>query len=107
MSSQSVWLPFELVHTNYTLSGPETAGCFVASTNGLASGNHKTEATIHGICEVIERDAHTLWHLSTMENKDGYANRSGEYIRCFMSVAYSISAGQRYEGRCLGHDERC
>jgi ribosomal protein S12 methylthiotransferase accessory factor len=33
----------------------------VASTNGLASGNHRLEAIVHAICEVIERDAHTLW----------------------------------------------
>jgi ribosomal protein S12 methylthiotransferase accessory factor len=30
---------------------------FVKSTNGLASGNSVTEATLHGLCEVIERDA--------------------------------------------------
>jgi ribosomal protein S12 methylthiotransferase accessory factor len=27
------------------------------NTNGLASGNHLIEATLHGLCEVIERDA--------------------------------------------------
>lgn len=69
MSSESVWLPFELVHTDYTVNGPDTAGCFVASTNGLASGNHQSEAIIHGICEVIERDAHTLWHFASIDDK--------------------------------------
>jgi YcaO-like protein with predicted kinase domain len=38
-------------------------GCFAASSNGLASGNHLLEAISHGLCEVIERDATTLWHL--------------------------------------------
>lgn len=71
LSSQSVWMPFELVHTDYTLARPPGAGCFVASTNGLASGNHPIEAIIHGICEVIERDAHTLWHLSSDVYKAG------------------------------------
>jgi len=56
-----IWLPFELVHTNYTLPAVPTAGCFVASTNGLASGNRKVEAIAHGIAEVVERDATTLW----------------------------------------------
>ena len=61
ISGAPVWLPAELVHTDYTLPRRPNAGCFVASTNGLASGNHRLEAIVHGICEVIERDAHTLW----------------------------------------------
>ncbi|MEI9938407.1 MAG: YcaO-like family protein [Pseudomonadota bacterium] len=54
------WLPFELVHINMTLPFPTGTGCFVISSNGLASGNHLLEATIHGLCEVIERDAALL-----------------------------------------------
>jgi ribosomal protein S12 methylthiotransferase accessory factor len=34
------------------------------SSNGLASGNHLLEAVSHGLCEVIERDATTLWVYS-------------------------------------------
>jgi ribosomal protein S12 methylthiotransferase accessory factor len=33
------------------------------SSNGLASGNEHTEAVLHGLYEVIERDATTLWAL--------------------------------------------
>ena len=58
----SYWLPFELVHTNYTYPRPSGSGCFPASSNGLASGNNIAEATVHGICEVIERDAISLMH---------------------------------------------
>lgn len=57
------WVPYELVHTNYTLPLPTGHGCFQATSNGLASGNHLIEAVIHGLCEVIERDARTLWNL--------------------------------------------
>jgi YcaO-like protein with predicted kinase domain len=32
-------------------------------TNGLASGNTTEEAQFHGVCELIERDATTLWSL--------------------------------------------
>ncbi|MEM8915384.1 MAG: YcaO-like family protein, partial [Pseudomonadota bacterium] len=39
-------------------------GSFVATTNGLASGNTLDEAVCHGLFEVIERDATTLWRLS-------------------------------------------
>jgi YcaO-like protein with predicted kinase domain len=63
LSSEPVWLPYELVSTNYTLPLPPGSGCFVANTNGLASGNSLVEAICHGICELIERDATTLWRL--------------------------------------------
>jgi len=59
---QPFWLPYEMVHTNYTYPRPSGSGCFPASSNGLASGNNIVEATVHGICEVIERDAISLWH---------------------------------------------
>jgi YcaO-like protein with predicted kinase domain len=56
------WLPYEVVHTRYTLPLPSGSGCFPASSNGLASGNHILEAINHGIAEVVERDATTLWN---------------------------------------------
>ncbi len=62
IDQQPLWLPYEMVHTNYNIPRPTGHGCFPASTNGLASGNHFLEATCHAICEVIERDASTLWH---------------------------------------------
>jgi ribosomal protein S12 methylthiotransferase accessory factor len=62
VGEQRFWLPYEMVHTNYTNPRPSGSGCFPASSNGLASGNNIAEATVHGICEVIERDAISLWH---------------------------------------------
>ena len=56
VSGQSLWLPYEMVHTNYTCPRLPGSGCFPASSNGLASGNNIDEATVNGICEVIERD---------------------------------------------------
>lgn len=64
------WVPYEMVHTNYTLPLPTGHGCFQANTNGLASGNHPIEAIIHGLCEVIERDARTLWNLLPEARQD-------------------------------------
>jgi ribosomal protein S12 methylthiotransferase accessory factor len=61
LGGSSRWLPYEFVHTDYTLPPGPASGCFPANTNGLASGNHLLEAVSHGICEVIERDATTLW----------------------------------------------
>lgn len=67
LAGGSVWLPYEMVHLDYTLPLPSGHGCFVASSNGLASGNHRLEAISHGITEVVERDATTLWHLLDSE----------------------------------------
>jgi ribosomal protein S12 methylthiotransferase accessory factor len=58
---ESVWVPYELVSANYTLPQPPGSGCFQANTNGLACGNHWLEAASHALCEVVERDATTLW----------------------------------------------
>lgn len=62
LSGKKTWVPFALVHSDYSLPPPPGAGCFCASTNGLASGNILEEALIHGIAEVIERDALAIWH---------------------------------------------
>ncbi len=62
LTGQSAWVPYEMVHTNYTYPRPSGSGCFPASSNGLASGNCLAEATVHAICELIERDAISLWH---------------------------------------------
>jgi ribosomal protein S12 methylthiotransferase accessory factor len=37
---------------------------FRASSNGLASGNVPAEAVLHGLCEVVERDAIARWRNS-------------------------------------------
>jgi len=63
LNNEKVWVPYEMVHTNYTTPLSDGHGCFAASSNGLASGNDITEAISHGICEVVERDATTLWKL--------------------------------------------
>ena len=67
IAGEDVWVPYETVHSNYTLPSTTDSGCFVASTNGLASGNHTLEAIAHGIAEVIERDGNTLWNLLSDE----------------------------------------
>lgn len=69
VAGKSVWVPYEMVHMNYTLPGPATSGSFHMSSNGLASGNHRHEAVAHGVCELIERDAMSLWAASSSESK--------------------------------------
>jgi YcaO-like protein with predicted kinase domain len=62
IAGEPIWLPFEVVHANATLREAPGSGCFSASTNGLASGNNLLEAISHGLCEIIERDATSLWN---------------------------------------------
>jgi ribosomal protein S12 methylthiotransferase accessory factor len=50
-----------VVETNYTYPLAAGSGCFHATTNGLAAGNHLLEAVSHALCEVIERDAIAVW----------------------------------------------
>lgn len=61
LSGDGAWVPYELVHANACLPRVPGSGCFVCSTNGLAAGNTLAEATLHGLCEVVERDACALW----------------------------------------------
>lgn len=70
MSDKHPWVPYEMVHANYTHPLPTGTGCFVASTNGLASGNHPLEAICHAICEIVERDATSLWYLRDKRERD-------------------------------------
>ena len=58
------WVPFEVVHTDYTLPLPPGSGCFLTTSTGLASGNDRTEAVLHGLYEAIERDAVALWRAA-------------------------------------------
>lgn len=63
VSGEAVFVPFEIVHANYTIPRVPGSGAFSPSTSGLGAGNHIAEAVLHGVCELIERDAETLWHL--------------------------------------------
>ncbi len=55
------WLPHAVVHTDFRVPFPPGTGVFLMSSSGLASGNHPVEAVCHGLAELIERDAITLW----------------------------------------------
>jgi ribosomal protein S12 methylthiotransferase accessory factor len=70
LNGDDVLVPYEMVHTNYTVPFPDGHGCFTASSNGLASGNALIEAISQAICEVIERDAVTLWDVRKKNGAD-------------------------------------
>ena len=68
--SRTSWIPYECVHASASSPAPTGSGCFSSTSNGLASGNHMLEAVLHGVCELIERDAVTLWGLLSRENRE-------------------------------------
>ena len=62
LNKQPVWVPYEIVHFN-TAEQSSADYCFASASTGLAAGNSLSEAILHGMCEVIERDCSTLWRL--------------------------------------------
>ncbi len=68
-SDEPLWLPYECVHARFTVPYPQGSGCFPCTTNGLASGNRRLEALVHGLCEVIERDATALFELGRLDRE--------------------------------------
>lgn len=54
LDKERVWLPASAV---YDCSARHSPNLYWVGTNGLASGNHLLEATLHGLYELIERDA--------------------------------------------------
>jgi YcaO-like protein with predicted kinase domain len=68
-SQGRLWVPYDLVHLDFTLPLPEGSGCFLMGTSGLASGNSLLEAACHGVYELVERDAVTLFYLRAPEEQ--------------------------------------
>jgi len=58
VAGRAVLVPEQAVTLDTTFRVPPI---FDISSNGLASGNHLVEAIVHGLCEVIERDAEAAW----------------------------------------------
>ncbi len=70
ISGREKLVPLEMVDMDMTVPRPYTTGCFYGGSNGLASGNCPEEAVLHGLCEVIERDANALWWHRPQEYPD-------------------------------------
>lgn len=62
-------VPYDLVHTNYTLAHNARATRFYRSTSGMAAGVDRSRVLTHAICEVVERDAAVLFELSPQERR--------------------------------------
>jgi YcaO-like protein with predicted kinase domain len=62
LQRKNCWVPWEIVHTDYSFPTDHSSNHFLSGTNGLASGNHLLEALSSGICELVERDAVAIWN---------------------------------------------
>jgi ribosomal protein S12 methylthiotransferase accessory factor len=65
---------------------PYPSTFFTSDTNGLASGNTVLEATVHGLCEVVERDIVSFgglrrWHNLRVETLPGPLAEIAERIK--------------------------
>jgi ribosomal protein S12 methylthiotransferase accessory factor len=69
LGREACWVPWEVVHTDYTLPTDHSGEHLLSGTNGLASGNHLVEAISSAICELIERDAVAVWHAQGMRER--------------------------------------
>jgi YcaO-like protein with predicted kinase domain len=66
---EACWIPWEIVHTDYTLPTAHSGEHFLSGTNGMAAGNHLVEALSAGICELVERDAVALWTARSVRER--------------------------------------
>ncbi len=60
LTDKPLWLPYDSVHLDRTVLSPR----YWQSSDGLASGNTREEALLHGLLERVERDALTLWQVT-------------------------------------------
>jgi ribosomal protein S12 methylthiotransferase accessory factor len=64
LKREEVLVPAQLVFSRHSSKLPAVNTFLYSHTNGLASGNVLEEAICHALCEVIERDAVSIAHLS-------------------------------------------
>jgi ribosomal protein S12 methylthiotransferase accessory factor len=75
-------VPAELVYLPYRPHA-RYRSVFGSSSNGLASGNTVREATVHGLCELIERDVTAFQGVrdtSQLVDVDGIEGLAGELV---------------------------
>jgi YcaO-like protein with predicted kinase domain len=68
-SGGDVFVPFACVSADYTQAAEALGPGLSVTTGGLGAGNHRDEALLQGLTELIERDAVTLWRLGGAERR--------------------------------------
>jgi YcaO-like protein with predicted kinase domain len=67
LRERSCWLPFDMVDSAFI--GARRPVQHAMTSIGLAAGSNLLEAIVHGLCEVIERDAEELWYRSAVADR--------------------------------------
>lgn len=65
VAGSGIWLPFDAVDFDRTRLSPR----YWQSSDGLASGNTRKEAILHGLLERVERDALALWTVTSVSRR--------------------------------------
>ncbi|PRD44954.1 hypothetical protein C5748_05605 [Phyllobacterium phragmitis] len=68
LSGGEVWVPLDAARLDRTIENCR----YWQSSDGLASGNTLDEAIFHGLLERIERDAETLWKITSLAGRLSY-----------------------------------
>jgi YcaO-like protein with predicted kinase domain len=97
MAGAPLWVPFELVSTDFTQLPPAGGAIFQATTNGLAAGNTWLEAILHALYEVVERDAVAIWRAAGAAAQDARAVdlETVDAAECRRLLALFARAGMR------------
>jgi YcaO-like protein with predicted kinase domain len=66
IAAREMLVPKQAVSLDTTFTKPPG---FDISSNGLASGNVLVEAIVHGLCEVLERDAEAAWRRAGRDRR--------------------------------------
>ncbi|MDR0900644.1 MAG: YcaO-like family protein [Methanobrevibacter sp.] len=76
ISEEEYHIPANAVFHPYIPKDPtKSIAIFKGNTNGLASGNVLEEAVLHGILEVIERDAWSIFELTKNKKTNSQTNK--------------------------------
>lgn len=98
-TNREVLVPLQSVTLDATFTRPPR---FDISSNGLASGNVLVEAVLHGLCEVLERDAEAAWRRSGGDRRVVLDTITDPACRAL--VATIVAAGARVFVWDLGSD---
>lgn len=93
LDGEALLLPFETVHTDGAVPEPAGSGWFLCTSNGLASGNHEAEAQVHALCELVERDAVTLWRARDVGASTIITQRTVTHPTCCALIERFEAAG--------------
>ena len=75
-SGNPVLVPRARLDLDWSRTHPDT-GLFLATSNGLASGNTRAEALCHALFEIVERDAEWRWNRLPARARDATFIRLG------------------------------